>query len=622
MNGSNNRSYTILLVAIVLIAFTLRFIGLFSFSLMNDELSMLYRLNFGSFNELIEKGVMIEGHPAFVQVLMYYWTKLFGTSELSLRILPVLCGTLAMYYSYKFTALIINKNAGIIAAVAFSFLQYHMLYTIIDRPYAYGTFFSIWFAYYWAKVLYKPFETNILTIIAFSVSGALAMYTHYFSGLQVILIAFTGFFFLTKQNRKNYWIGFFLAIILYLPHLKISIHQISMGGLGGEGGWLGAPTPAFIKEHFWLLVNGSGIVLAALILAIISTFMLGERTKKVKLRTTLLFWFALPFAIGYTYSVYKNPVLQHNVLVFSFPYLIIWWCSFVPNQIPKKVLSIVTISLLSIGLLDTILIKKFYTTDHFVPFDKYAKRTIELEKRYDGNISSAIDVNNPDYIGYYFEKFGAKQPYKTHLVIEENLHELNSIVLQGQDDYFLWIEAKGTPSSAQEIVYKRYPNVVESSVRANSTLKLLSKTSGKKRKAFFEDKIELNDTIKLDSTTTILGLNMEAKDFSPTFEFKGSDLMDTYRGDKRIVASTKVWLPKQTNAELVLSVERAGETVYWVSSRFNYQTKRYNQWETVILGRYLEDLILPDDIIKVHVWNVEKQPFYIQNLEFKILEDL
>lgn len=622
MKSANNKSYTLLLAGIVLIAFILRFTSLFSFSLMNDELSMLYRLNFDSFNELIEKGVMIEGHPAFVQVLMYYWVDLFGTTELNLRILPVLCGTLAVYYSYKFTALIINKNAGIIAAVAFSFLQYHILYTIIDRPYAYGTFFSIWFAYYWAKVLYKPFETSILTILAFSISGALAMYTHYFSGLQVILIALTGLLFLNKQNRKNYWIGFFLAIILYLPHLKISLHQISMGGLGGEGGWLGAPTPAFIKEHFWMLINGSGIVLTALLLAIISTFMLGERTKKVKLRTTLLFWFALPFAIGYTYSVYKNPVLQHNVLIFSFPYLIIWWCSFVPNQLPKKVLTIVAISLLSIGLIDTVLIQKFYTTDHFVPFGKYAKRTIELDKKYAGNIRSAIDVNNPDYIGYYFEKFEAKQPYKTHLVVEENLHELNSIVHQGQDDYFLWVEAKGSPNSAQEIVFKRYPNIVESSIRANSTFKLLSKTEGKMRKAFFEDKIELNDTIQLDSNTNILGLNMIDKDFSPTFEFKGSELTSTKRGDKRIVASAKVWLPQQVNAELVLSVDRDGETVYWVSSRFKNQTDRYNQWETVILGRYLEDIILPDDIIKVHVWNVEKQPFYIQNLEFKILEDL
>ena len=67
-----------LLIFILLCAAILRFYQFETAPFTHDELSALLRTNFSNFQELIAKGVAIDGHPAFIQVFLYYWTKLVG----------------------------------------------------------------------------------------------------------------------------------------------------------------------------------------------------------------------------------------------------------------------------------------------------------------------------------------------------------------------------------------------------------------------------------------------------------------------------------------------------------------------------------------------------------------
>jgi hypothetical protein len=64
-----NRNYIILFLITLAAAF-LRFYKLGDFSLSNDELSALNRLQFSNFHDLITKGVMPDFHPALVQVFL------------------------------------------------------------------------------------------------------------------------------------------------------------------------------------------------------------------------------------------------------------------------------------------------------------------------------------------------------------------------------------------------------------------------------------------------------------------------------------------------------------------------------------------------------------------------
>ena len=77
-----NNTDNILLGCILLIAFFLRIYKLPSIPFTHDEFSAIFRTPFQSFGELIEKGVMVDGHPPLVQVFLYYWIKLFDISEI------------------------------------------------------------------------------------------------------------------------------------------------------------------------------------------------------------------------------------------------------------------------------------------------------------------------------------------------------------------------------------------------------------------------------------------------------------------------------------------------------------------------------------------------------------
>jgi hypothetical protein len=57
---------TILLI--LFIGSILRFYSYVEIPFTNDEFSALFRLNFDSFSELIEKSVKVDGHPAGVHV--------------------------------------------------------------------------------------------------------------------------------------------------------------------------------------------------------------------------------------------------------------------------------------------------------------------------------------------------------------------------------------------------------------------------------------------------------------------------------------------------------------------------------------------------------------------------
>ena len=67
--------YEYLFWGILVVAFLLRFFDLFNIPFTHDEFSTLFRTNFSSFSELIEKGVKIDAHPAGLQVFIYYYKR-------------------------------------------------------------------------------------------------------------------------------------------------------------------------------------------------------------------------------------------------------------------------------------------------------------------------------------------------------------------------------------------------------------------------------------------------------------------------------------------------------------------------------------------------------------------
>ena len=169
------------------------FLRLFNFSrlpFLNDELSALSRTNYDTFGDIIKFGVMPDGHPAGVQIFLYYWTKLFGNSEIIVKLPFLLCGIGSLILIYLIARLWFNKNTALFSLSLISVMQYHITFSLIARPYISGLFFSLLMVWFWTKFIFtqkKPY----LYISGFVISGALCAYNHYFSLLFLIIVGFS-----------------------------------------------------------------------------------------------------------------------------------------------------------------------------------------------------------------------------------------------------------------------------------------------------------------------------------------------------------------------------------------------------------------------------------------------
>ena len=89
-----------ILVLIVVVAAVLRLINYFEIPFTHDEFSALSRLNFDDLTTLIKEGVMSDGHPAGIQVFLFYWVRLFGSDEWIVKLPFTLFGLLSVWLVY------------------------------------------------------------------------------------------------------------------------------------------------------------------------------------------------------------------------------------------------------------------------------------------------------------------------------------------------------------------------------------------------------------------------------------------------------------------------------------------------------------------------------------------
>ena len=239
-----------ILFFILILAAILRFNNYSSFSLFNDELSVLNRLRFDSLRELIIGGIWVEGHPAGVQIFLFYWIKLFGISEASIRLPFVISGIIAIFFAYLTASKWFNKTTGLFVALSLSFLQFPIIYSQLARPYGSGLMLSLILTYFWTIILFEDKKRtllkNVLIVLGFSLSIAANLYNHYFSAFLTGIIGITGLFFVKRFNYKKYIFGGLAGLVLFLPHIPITLNHIKIGGVGE---WLGKPEPDWLFNH-------------------------------------------------------------------------------------------------------------------------------------------------------------------------------------------------------------------------------------------------------------------------------------------------------------------------------------------------------------------------------------
>lgn len=454
-----NKISEILLIIILLVGISLRFYDFHLLPFTWDELSAWNRLHFNSLSELIELGIKPDGHPAGVQVFLYYWTHLFGEKEWLVKLPFALMGVSSIYVFYKIAEIWWNKHIALISASFMASLQFFVLYSTIARPYISGLFLTLLMMYYWSQFMFnKPLRKYLIGFIIFA---SLSAYNHHFSLLFAAIVGISGLFIIPKKHLRDYIISGILIFLLYAPHLPVFFHQLGIGGIGGTGRWLAKPSPNFILEFLHWAFHYSPFVIGSIILLIIIGILQKKNdiidSKKLSKRMLLLSWFLLPILIGYFYSRLVNPVIQYSMLIFSFPYLLLFIFSGI-KRIKAQYLILIIFGILTINITSLIYSRQHYSILLKQPFDKSAQALKEQENKKPNN-TFLIYNTIITYQDYYLKK------HKIEYVPNYSIY--NTAITSIQFDSLLRSINKdqvllcGLPENLITIAQNRFPYFIE-----------------------------------------------------------------------------------------------------------------------------------------------------------------
>ena len=353
---------------IMLVAASLRWYGLTDIPFTHDEFSALFRTGFGSFSELVEKGIKPDGHPAGVQVFLHYWTKLSGYQAWLVKLPFLLMGVGSIYLMYLITLKWFNETVGTIASSFMATMQYTVMYSQIARPYASGLFFTLLMVFFWSRLMINPERKFLPNMTLFILSASACTYNHHFSMLFAAIVGLSGIFLVKREFLTRYLLSGLIIGILYLPHLGILVAQLKIGGVEG---WLSKPDAYFLPDYLYYLFNYSFPLLFLFIMIVITgIFMKGVPKERYTSKRILFFlWFTIPLLTGYIYSIYVSAVLQFSVLIFSFPFLLLVFTGHIRKQKPAVNLGL-AVTILLVGSGSLIFQRQHYTLFYNSPYEK------------------------------------------------------------------------------------------------------------------------------------------------------------------------------------------------------------------------------------------------------------
>jgi hypothetical protein len=651
--------------AITIAGLLLRLNGIWSESITADEADTLWRIKQSpDLKTLLNVWVKCDGHPPFIHLLEYFWTKIFGISEGAVRFPFVLMGAGAIWFAGRIAQRWFGSGTAMAVAAGVAFLQFPLMYSQLARPYSPGLFFSMMLAWYWTKWFFSATPQK-KDLVLFVIAGLGAAYSHYFSLLFAGMLGVAGLFFLRRETWKPYLLAGITIIILFLPYIKIFIYQLGVGGVGGTGGWLGKPTPGFLKEHVWFIFDESRpVVIISFALTLFTMIFQWKRPGKFHL-LAFCSWF-IPLAIGYVYSQ-KSPVLQNSVLLFSFPFLLMLLFAWIPplEEWKRSRVLIISFSLVLLGYVT--IYKPFHLTDHFGRLKELVSSTIEWrDNTWSKHADIVYNVDIPYFIEYNYEQLGEKPENVLATVNNggKDLLVLKSMVQNSEAEFFIYgWSTRYSPPEALPIIREKFPYLVEQKTWFNSAvylftnLRALGHEENNKDFLFYSKNdfdpwngpqginkvaagwttgctVFINDTFLLPVDTNrthhlpvccrnaneyILRLDSTCI-YSPSLKMKVGDILKNPDNEILFTANMKL---SDSNAVGVMVIEfyRDGKSIGWngMESDSQIDLQEMDKWQRVYFGLRLPKDLKATDTVNFYCYSKNGKPLLLDYLEVKTL---
>lgn len=200
---------------VLLISFVLRLMSI-NQSLWLDEATtaLVAQMNLTDF---FGKFMLADFHPPLYYLVIHYWTYIFGTSEVVLRLPSVIFGTLTVYLVYL-VARETKQKWPIVPALFLATSGLHVYYSQEARMYSLATMLVCWLVYVYLNKKW----------IIFSLILPLIFLTDYVS-IIILPALFIHSLFFSKASIKKFLYSLGPLVISFLIWLPTFYNQISNG---------------------------------------------------------------------------------------------------------------------------------------------------------------------------------------------------------------------------------------------------------------------------------------------------------------------------------------------------------------------------------------------------------
>jgi len=252
------------LIAVLLAAAGLRLYSLGSKSLWLDEIVSVQHVR-GSFGQMLSEVAQHDGHPPLYYIFQYA-AKIFGRSELAVRLPSAAFGIALVYMVYRLGRSLLDETAGLAAAGLTAISGFAIFYSQEARPYALAMLLAAASAWVLAELLRRgglgdaASQSPALTRgggqledstrpykirptgwwIAYTLTGAAMLYTFYYLAFALLAEA-VAVLALRRRDREfmvRWLISRAIVAAAFAPYLIVVLNRIAgLPAAAGQSRW-------------------------------------------------------------------------------------------------------------------------------------------------------------------------------------------------------------------------------------------------------------------------------------------------------------------------------------------------------------------------------------------------
>jgi mannosyltransferase len=551
----------------------------------------------------------------FFNLLLHFWIKLYGVSEIATRTLSLIFSAATAPLLFTLGKKYFNTLTGIFGALIFSFSNLHFFFAHNARVYALICFLAaLSFLLFFKLIKTQRYTTFIFLILV----NTMLLYTHLTTSFFIAAEGIAALLFFS-ESRKGVLLIILAQVIagaLFLPWILLTpyYHQPA------HGIWLHPPEWNEVKMVLYDFCGTENLLNLFIVIFILSLVIRqrSARSSTWKLQLVLLLWFCIPMICSIVVSHTLVPVFMTKYVMTS--------------SLGLFMLIAYSISLLRVStgirfIVIAYLLLKLYPTIGSYDFISEDWRTAvrEVKKR---KTDRTLVIVSPWYMHYPFCYYYNRDYY---INTENTLSLLNhervffgekeELILNEPTDYdqvvILTAHEKMRPP---ESILRHFQNnflpecdTAFPSIRMycfkKATTGAFASDMEKPSQSFQPNKIVEK---KFAHSGTKVSELSEGSAYSATFE----DRVGAFSKQATSVAACG-WVyyeDKNTDCVFVISLENKNGSFLYESVRVTKEGTP-GKWFRICRRIKIPVQTKPDDIVKVYFWNKTVSPVYVDDME-------